>query len=107
MWRVGSKPVRIAARRKRPVGTTFSFRLDQPAKVTLAFTRKGSRKAAGTIVVAARKGANRVRFQGRLTRTRTLGPGRYTLEVGAANAAGRRAVPRHLTFTIADQERTR
>jgi hypothetical protein len=45
-------------------------------------------------------GLNRVRFQGKLTRTRTLTIGRYRLRVGAVDAAGNRSRTRTTFFTI-------
>jgi hypothetical protein len=48
---------------------------------------------------AAHPATNRIAFQGRVSRVRKLRPGRYTLILGARNAAG--SVPSHaLTFTI-------
>jgi hypothetical protein len=124
-WREGHK-LATAARRKRPrglpVGTTFSFTLNEPARVTLTFTQPGSGRRVkgecvgqthenrhtrpckrsitrGALVVAGRTGVNTLVFQGRLTRTRSLKPGRYKAQITAANSMGRsRQVS--LTFTI-------
>jgi hypothetical protein len=54
----------------------------------------------GSLWMTGHVGTNRIIFQGRFSRTGTLKPGRYTLAVTAANAAGRRARARALTFTI-------
>ncbi len=111
-------------RKTLPVGTTFSFSLDEPATVTLAFTQaakgrevKGSCVPAtkadlksrpcertttlGTLVSSAAAGTNRVFFAGRISRGRLLKPGRYELVISATNAAGRRSAPASLAFTIA------
>jgi hypothetical protein len=102
---------------KTPVGTTFSFRLSQDARVSLTFTRhlaghrvgrrcaagapkRGERactgkKGAGTLRLRAHSGANEVRFTGR-----TLGPGTYDVAIRAVNAAGKRSRSSKLTFTI-------
>jgi hypothetical protein len=55
---------------------------------------------AGSLGVSAQAGFNRVRFQGRLSRTKKLVPGRYTVRITATNAAGRSATSRALTFRI-------
>lgn len=93
VWREGGK---------RPTGTTFSFRLDQPARVALRFARRvhGRTKAAGTVVLNGHAGSNKVRFKGRVSRTRRLAPGRYTLQITATNSAGRSAGSRRLSFSI-------
>jgi hypothetical protein len=56
--------------------------------------------AAGTLSLAVRTGANRVSFQGRVSCTRRLTRGLYTLAIVAVNAAGQRSGPRSLIFTI-------
>lgn len=126
LWREGTKLAQISARKGRkrlPVGTTFSFRLDRPAQVTFSFTRRvPGRKAgrrcvaqthknrhkrackrtvvAGTLAFPGHAGANKVRFQGRISKTRKLAPGTYTL-IATASAAGLRSRAATLTFTIA------
>jgi hypothetical protein len=123
LWREGSRPARISRRGHRPpIGTTFSFALDQSATVTIRFTqaaagrRQGRRCVApsrhnrshrrcrrtltlGTLALAGHPGTDRVAFQGRLSRTRKLRPGRYTAVFTAANGAGT-SPARSLTFTI-------
>jgi hypothetical protein len=94
-WRKGKKAVRHVAR-----GTTFSFRLDQPASVSLAFAQKVSGRKAGKLTVSGGAGTNRVRFRGRLSRSRSLKPGRYTVTATAANAAGLHSSAKTLSFTI-------
>lgn len=97
--------------------------LDQPARVSLAFRQKRSgRMDAGRcakptranrhnhacvrqVPVAAlsfsgHAGANRLSFRGRVSRARTLKPGRYTLFITATNAARQTSAPRSLSFTI-------
>jgi hypothetical protein len=63
-------------------------------------------KPAGSFVLPARQGANRVRFQGRFG-TRKLKPGRYLLTLRATDAAGNlsRRVP--LKFTLLRARRHR
>jgi hypothetical protein len=83
---------------KRGVGTRFTFRLNQPARVALRFTR--ARHGAGKLLVKGRPGTNRVAFKGRLSRTRKLRPGRYLVRLTATNARGQRSSSRALEFTI-------
>lgn len=125
-WREGGKLAQISRRRKRkplPVGTTFSFSLNESATVLLEFTQTtGGRKAGkscvaptrrnrhsptckrtvtvGTLSFTGHTGTNKVRFDGRLSRTRKLQPGRYTLVVTATNASRQASAAQRLTFTI-------
>jgi hypothetical protein len=123
-WRRGSKLATVAARRRprAPVGTVFSFRLNEDSAVKFAFSRAAvgrkvsgrcvaptngnrrkprctRRRASGTLTVQGHAGANSLRFQGRLSRTRRLRPGRYTLTI-TATAQGLTSTPRSLRFTI-------
>jgi Domain of unknown function DUF11 len=125
-WRENNKLAQITKKKKPkkqpPVGTTFGFSLNEPAAVRLDFTqraagRKVSKKCvpvskknrkkpkcartviAGTLAFNAHTGANRVRFAGRLSATKKLTPGRYTLTI-TATSAGLRSTPRSLSFTI-------
>jgi hypothetical protein len=123
-WREGRKLASLARRHRRlPVGTTFSFTLNEQAAVTLRFSRRvsgrkvghrclpASRKArprktcelslnSGALSFTAHSGLNRVVFQGRLSSRRKLAPGSYSLLVTASDAAGARSAPKQLRFTI-------
>jgi hypothetical protein len=104
-----------------PVGTTFTYALDQPAQVTFAFagTTTG-RLVAGTCVPVTNRnsgarpcqrsitatlrhrshaGKNALHFEGRITRARWLPPGTYTVKI-TATANGHRSYIRILQFTI-------
>jgi hypothetical protein len=119
-WRLGSGMPSFA--RVAPVGTTISFNLSRAAKATLAFSqarpgRKVGRRClapsrrnagrprctryapAGSLSFAAHAGLSRVRFQGRLSRRRSLKPGRYRVVVSAIDASGSRSTPRNASFT--------
>jgi hypothetical protein len=123
-WREGKKVASFSSKRKSrpPVGTTFSFALDVPARVSFAFTQKlPGRRVAGRCVARSRKnrrkpactrvatkGAlsfaghaarNAISFSGRLSRSKRLKPGRYTLVI-VASKAGLRSSPRSLRFKI-------
>jgi DNA-binding beta-propeller fold protein YncE len=123
-WREGSKLPQISRKkRKPPVGTTFSFSLNEQASVSFTFTQRvagrkvgrrclaKSRKnargrsctrtvTAGLLSLAGHAGTNKVVFQGRISRSQKLKPGRYTLVITATNAAGARSAPASLSFTI-------
>ena len=128
VWREGRRLALLSALRRGgrkprpPVGTTFSFSLNQQARVTFRFTRqltgrRVGRKclattnrnrrhrhcrrtvSAGTLPFAGHSGVNKVSFQGRLSRSKRLAPGRYTLTITASNATGTSA-PTSLVFTI-------
>ena len=124
-WREGSVPAHATATKHKrpPLGTTFSFTLNQSARVSFSFYRQTTgRKAnhrcaaqtkanrekrrctrvitSGSLSFAGHSGANKLRFAGRLSRHRRLKPGRYKLQIVASNTAGRRSAPRSLSFTI-------
>jgi len=124
VWRLDPKRGSNTAASKVPVGTTISFRLNQVARVTATFTQRERGRqtgrtcaaptarnrrgrpctrtvTAGTLALAGRSGKNTLVFHGRVSRVRTLKPGRYTVTLGAINAAGQRSTPKALTFTIA------
>jgi hypothetical protein len=125
LWREGSRLASIARTRRAPVGTTYSFALNEPAHVSLAFTQQASgRKAPGgrcvaqtrrnrgrracrrtivrdTLAFGAHAGRNRVVFQGRLSRTRRLVPGAYTLLITARSPEGLTSNTARLGFAIA------
>jgi hypothetical protein len=99
-----------------PVGTTISLRLSEDATVTLSFVRRAPcrpprqastcrRSAAGSVRVKARAGANRVRFQGRLSARRRLALGRYVVTVTATDPAGHRSKARSASFELVRSSR--
>lgn len=96
-WREGERNARISDG-ALPVGTTFSFALNEPAAVTLSFVLRGSR--AGSLSFPAHPGTNRVAFDGWLSSMQRLRQGRYTLTITATDTAGRGATPQSLGFTI-------
>lgn len=55
---------------------------------------------AGTLRLAAHAGANKVRFQGRLSRTKRLARGRYRAVITATTKAGLKSAARSVSFTI-------
>jgi hypothetical protein len=122
VWSEGSK-LATFSRRKTHVGTTISFVLNEPASVSFAFTQQlGGRKVKGRCVAQTKKnrhkpscrrtvtqgtlsfaghtGLNRVVFQGRISPSKRLGLGAYTLQITATNSVGEPSSPRSLNFTI-------
>jgi hypothetical protein len=122
IWREGSAPAHASARKTLPVGTTFSFSLNESATVTFEFsesasgrkvretclaqTRKNKKDPsctrtvlAGTLRFAAHSGENKVHFEGLILRHKKLKPGSYALLV-TATASGEHSAPRTLHFTI-------
>lgn len=76
---------------------TISFKLSEPARVTLTFKRRASRKrlvSAGRTTVNARAGTTKVMTSKRLK------PGSYEVTVVAVDAAGNKAAARKLKFTV-------
>jgi hypothetical protein len=121
VWRQGDLLPRLT--RRAPVGTTISFQLSEPARATLDFLqprpgRRVGRRCVppsrpnatkrrctrhvgiGSLSVTAHPGLNKVRFQGRLSRTKRLTPGAYKMTITAANAAGRHSTSQLISFTI-------
>jgi hypothetical protein len=117
-WREGTALALIArsARRRAPVGTSFSFRLNEPAGLTFAFNQsvRGRRThgrcvaetntnrkspacrrvvTQGTLRLTGHAGMNRITFQGRFSRAGTLKRGRYTLVLTAMNGPASVRVP--------------
>ena len=102
---------RLPSASQTRVGTTISFRLSEAGRATLSFQRarpgrrvggrcvrptprNRTRRAckrfvrAGSFSFNAKAGLNRVRFEGRLTRSRRLAFGSYRVTVGARDTAG-------------------
>ena len=123
VWREGNKLAQFARKRGLPLGTTFSFALNEQASVSFAFTEqaggrkvqgkcvaqttKNRRKRAckrtltrGTLAFAGHSGTNEVSFQGLISRSTKLPLGSYTLVITASDAAGQRSTPKQLSFTI-------
>jgi hypothetical protein len=96
-------PRLIAKPAPRPAAT-ISFRLSKAAKVELRFARIGTggrvRRLKPTVRLAARRGVNRVRFAGRLSRRVRLAPGAYRLTAGAIDASGARSTPQERRFSV-------
>jgi hypothetical protein len=118
-WRRGNALPQLAQVR---VGTTISVRLSRAARVTLTFrrARPGRRVrgrcvrptprnrnrprctryvTAGVYAFNGQSGLNRLRFQGRVTRSKRLPLGRYRLIVRAQDAGGTSA-PKTARFRI-------
>jgi hypothetical protein len=111
--------------RRIGVGTTIQFKLSSDASVTLVFERSvNGRKAgsrcikrartsracnrftkSGTLTVSGRVGDNRLRFQGRLSRQRTLKPGRYRVTATARDTLGNRSGPGLARFALIRKRR--
>jgi hypothetical protein len=121
IWREGSALPQASAKKTLPVGTMFSFSLNESATVTFAFSQSASgRKVgktclaltrknrkdqscartvlAGTFTFVAHSGENKVHFEGPISKDKKLKPGSYTLLVTAA-ASGSHSAPRTLHFT--------
>lgn len=123
-WKRGKLRASLGAPPKNTkVGTVFSFSITRPAGLTLTFTRQlagrkvGSKCLAATrarakkasctraipagslSLAATRDGGQRVVFQGRVSATRTLAPGRYALVI-KATGSGQTATTKPVTFTV-------
>jgi PKD domain len=122
-FRAGNKLARVSKSRRPPVGTTFSFSLNQAAGVKFKFTERvpGRRSkgkcvpqtnrnrtkpackriiTAGVLSFTGHAGINKVIFQGRVTATRKLRPGTYVLVITARGPIGQKSNRQTLTFTL-------
>jgi hypothetical protein len=122
-WREGSALATFSRTHKAALGTTFSFTLNEQASVSFAFTQLvGGRKVKGKCVARTNKngtkppckrtitqgtvsftghsGTVKVFFQGRISVSKKLPLGRYTLVITARTSAGQRSQPQSLSFTI-------
>ena len=125
-WRAGTALARLARSGSHPappVGTVFSFGLNETATVRMSFareavgrrvggsctpaTRTNRRRRrcrltvpAGALSFTAHPGRNTAYFQGRISVSRALPPGSYVLTITATNGAGQRAAARSLRFTL-------
>jgi hypothetical protein len=82
-FRAARRGPAIAARR---AGTTLSYKLASPARITIT-VKRGAKAVKGSIRTAGKPGQNSQRFMGRIAK-RTLRPGRYTLVVTASPVDG-------------------
>jgi len=120
-WRVGNRLATIARATAAPVGTVFSFTLNERAKVTFAFDRvlpgvvvEGKCGAntwtnqkyscartvpAGMFAFTGAAGHDKVSFQGRVAHREKLEPGRYKVEI-TATASGATSATTKLQFQI-------
>jgi hypothetical protein len=117
-----STPVSGQTARRRARATTFSFKLDQAATVTVTIQRKGSGRrvrhackppsnrlrhnakctlytTVATLARTAHAGLNKLEFTGRV-RGRVLRPAQYQALFSTTDAAGS-SRPQAITFTIA------
>ena len=106
-----------------PVGTTIRFSLNRAVRIRLQFfAEKPGRKVngkcrpptqsnggaqkctrlvlAGTIVFDGHRGTNTVRFQGRISKKKSLSPGQYQLKVVAVDPTTPKTSSRSTGFTI-------
>ncbi len=124
VWREGAELSSGTSRKGPPAGTVFSFDLNEGATVALTFIQRAPGRVArgvcaapdnanqhnagctrtslmGTLELAGDKGVNHVAFQGRLSPSRVLQPGTYSLTVTATNTARLITTSRSLSFSIA------
>lgn len=129
-WREGDALAQISRRTRHsrgvPVGTQFTFALNESANVALTFDHRGRGfEIGGHCVTSGAKlrgantyaesctssmkavllfkghaGSNRVAFQGRLSKSIRLRPGRYTVAFNASEPSGAPSQAGPLSFTI-------
>lgn len=126
-WREGSALARSSTSTNKvrlSIGTTFSFNLNEAASVAFAFSKlagghrvgkaciaqakpnKATRRCVrpvvvGALTLSAHAGANKLSFDGSLTRHEKLAPGDYAVLL-TASASGEHSTSSTLHFTIAN-----
>jgi len=102
-WVLGDARAHITRRRRLPVGTTYRLTLSEQARVRFTFKQKvrHRRLRRGTLRFTGHAGADKVHFEGRLSKKKRLKPGRYVVVITATDASRRTSAPRTLSFTIA------
>jgi hypothetical protein len=105
-WRAGSASASLAKAKakkpKPPTGTTFSFTLNVAASVSFSFTQTGHGRTTTVATLTergAKAGVNRLAFAGRVSSSKKLKPGRYTLKL-VATSGGQSSAPVGISFTI-------
>lgn len=101
---------RIRADRSLPRPTrkrrtaTIRFRLSEDAAVRLSFARRlpggRVRRVPASVRIKGRKGLNRVRFHGRLSKRSSLEPGSYRLTIVARDRDGARSGPKRARLRL-------
>jgi hypothetical protein len=84
---------------RAPRGTRFRYTLSEPAGITLTIKRVRSGRRVGMLRRIGAKGANSIRFSGRIGK-RALRPGRYRAVIAATDVAGNHSALRKLAFRI-------
>jgi hypothetical protein len=129
-FRLGTLLPRFSQRR-RTRATVISFDVSEAGRAELRFARAQRGRRVGrrcrratrrlrnrrrctryvtvrpSLTAQVKAGVNRVRFTGRLTRRRSLRPGRHRLTILVTDAAGNRSAPRNITFTLLPRPRRR
>jgi hypothetical protein len=128
-FRLGSKLPSVAAVR---TGLTIRYTLSEAATVTLSFERVTRGRKVGKRCVKAKRsnrrrksckryaavkpvltfrdqaaGTRGIRFEGRLSRRKTLKPGGYRLTLRARDAAGNRSAPLRARVQVLPRKRKR
>jgi hypothetical protein len=93
---IGHARTAIAARAR---GTTLRYSLSEAAKVTVTIRNARGGRVAGTLTRTGAKGANAIKFSGRIGK-RALRPGRYVAVLRATDAAGNRSKSKQVSFRI-------
>jgi hypothetical protein len=79
-------------------GTRFRYMLSENAKVTVKILRRNG-KSAGKLTRTAKKGANTLKFSGRIG-SKALKRGSYRAVITATDAAGNRSATRSVKFRV-------
>jgi hypothetical protein len=93
---VGRAQTAIAALAR---GTKLRYSLSEAAKVTVKIQRVSTRRIVGKLTRNGVKGANTIKFSGRIG-SKALKPGRYRAVLAAIDAAGNRSSASRVSFRV-------
>jgi hypothetical protein len=121
-FRLGTKLPKLS--RRVPVGTTVSFSVSEASRTRFTFSKLASGRKVGkrclpatkrrahrkrctraitvtpSLVFSTSAGSHKLAFQGRLSRTKRLRPGKYRLTVVSTDPSGNASKPQSTTFTL-------
>jgi hypothetical protein len=89
-WALGTAKPKLNPKRTPKGGTEFSFTVNEPTSVSLAFAERlhGHARSKGKLIVHAKQGHNVVYLDGKTGGGRRLSAGKCTVTVSATNTNG-------------------
>ena len=99
-WKLGHTLPAVNPKMKPKGGTKFSFRLNEKATVSFAFTRSKGAKHKRVYQASFPAGENHLYFDGAITKKVRLSAGTYNVTIVATNSAGRSTAAHELSHVV-------